>query len=98
MILDRFRLDGRVALVTGGNRGLGQAYAVALAEAGADVALLGRSDPEQTRERIAALGRRVVHLPGDVLADVQQRLRDEADFEVDPHHFALVGRCAACRD
>jgi Fe2+ or Zn2+ uptake regulation protein len=39
----------------------------------------------------------VVHLPRDVLADVQQRLRDEADFEVDPHHFALVGRCAACR-
>jgi 2-deoxy-D-gluconate 3-dehydrogenase len=66
MILDRFRLDGRVALVTGGNRGLGQAYAVALAEAGADVALLGRSDPEQTRERIAALGRRVVHLPADL--------------------------------
>ena len=39
----------------------------------------------------------VVHLPGDVLAGVQQRLREEADFEVDPHHFALVGRCAACR-
>jgi 2-deoxy-D-gluconate 3-dehydrogenase len=48
MILDSFRLDGRVALVTGGNRGLGQACAVALAEAGADVALLHpplRADP-----------------------------------------------------
>jgi len=39
----------------------------------------------------------VVHLPHDALADVQQRLRDEADFEVEAHHFALVGRCAACR-
>lgn len=39
----------------------------------------------------------VVHLTDDVLADVQRRLRAEADFEVDPHHFALVGRCAACR-
>jgi Fur family ferric uptake transcriptional regulator len=39
----------------------------------------------------------VVHLPDDVLAGVQRRLREEADFEVDPHHFALVGRCAACR-
>jgi 2-deoxy-D-gluconate 3-dehydrogenase len=66
MILDAFRLDGRVALVTGGNRGLGQACAVALAEAGADVALLGRSAPERTRELVTALRRRVVHVPGDL--------------------------------
>jgi len=42
MILDSFRLDGRTALVTGGNRGLGQACARVLAEAGAAVAVLGR--------------------------------------------------------
>jgi len=45
MILDRFRLDGRTALVTGGNRGLGQACARALAEAGAAVTVLGRRPP-----------------------------------------------------
>ena len=45
MILDTFRLDGRVALVSGANRGLGQGCALALAEAGADVALLGRTRP-----------------------------------------------------
>ena len=65
-VLDSFRLDGRVALVTGGNRGLGQAYAVALAEAGADVALLGRSDTASTRTPVAALGRRLVDVPGDL--------------------------------
>jgi len=42
MILDSFRLDGRTALVTGGNRGLGQACARVLAEAGAAVTVLGR--------------------------------------------------------
>ena len=58
MIIDSFRLDGKVALVTGSSRGLGQAAAVALAEAGADVALLDRSPAEETADQIHALGRR----------------------------------------
>jgi 2-deoxy-D-gluconate 3-dehydrogenase len=66
MILDSFRLDGRVALVTGGNRGLGEGYGVALAEAGADVALLSRSDPDRAAARIRAAGRRAIHLPVDL--------------------------------
>ena len=38
----------------------------------------------------------VVELPDDVLGEVQARLRRETGFEIDPHHFALVGRCAHC--
>lgn len=38
----------------------------------------------------------VVELSDDVLQDVQVRLRRETGFEIDPHHFALVGRCAHC--
>jgi len=57
VILDRFKLDGRVALVTGAARGLGQAFAVGLAEAGADVALLDRLDVDETRRKVEALGR-----------------------------------------
>lgn len=59
MIIDRFRLDGKVALVTGTSRGLGQGAALALAEAGADVALLDRSEPADTIAGVTARGRRV---------------------------------------
>lgn len=75
MILDSFRLDGRVALVTGANRGLGQAAACALAEAGADVALLGRGDPAETAERVAALGRRVHVVRRDLATATPAMLR-----------------------
>jgi 2-dehydro-3-deoxy-D-gluconate 5-dehydrogenase len=79
MILDSFRLDGRVALVTGANRGLGQAYAVALAEAGADAALLGRTDPDETTERVKATGRRVAYLPYDLATAVPAELTAAVD-------------------
>ncbi len=66
MILDQFKLDGRIAIVTGASRGLGQAIAVGLAEAGADVALVNRSDAAETEERIAALGRRAFTIRTDL--------------------------------
>ncbi|MGE2714003.1 SDR family oxidoreductase [Mycolicibacterium litorale] len=60
MILDRFRLDERVAVVTGAGRGLGAAIAVAFAEAGADVVIAARTESqlEEVAEQIRATGRR----------------------------------------
>ncbi len=67
-VLDRFRLDGRTAAITGGSRGLGRAMAQALAEAGADLVLIGR-DPESlavAKQELSLLGRRVFIVEGDV--------------------------------
>jgi 2-deoxy-D-gluconate 3-dehydrogenase len=66
VILDQFRLDGRVAAVTGASRGLGQSLAMALAEAGADLALVERSGGTANAARIAALGRRAVVIRADL--------------------------------
>jgi NAD(P)-dependent dehydrogenase (short-subunit alcohol dehydrogenase family) len=68
MILDRFRLDGKVAVVTGASSGLGVAFARALAEAGADVALGARRVErlEDVRKEIEGLGRRAIAVRTDV--------------------------------
>jgi len=66
MILDKFRLDGKVAIVTGSARGLGQAMAVALAEAGADVALVDLLDMADTQQQIKKLGRRCITITADL--------------------------------
>jgi 2-deoxy-D-gluconate 3-dehydrogenase len=57
MIIESFKLDGKVALVTGASRGLGQAMAQGLAEAGADIAGLDLTECKETCEQVEALGR-----------------------------------------
>ena len=54
--LEKFKLDGKVAIVTGATRGLGQGIALGLAEAGADIVCVGRSDDADTKKKIEALG------------------------------------------
>jgi 7-alpha-hydroxysteroid dehydrogenase len=68
MILDRFRIDGRVAVVTGGGRGIGAATARAFAEAGADVALIARTleQLEAVASDVRAAGCRALVVPADM--------------------------------
>jgi 7-alpha-hydroxysteroid dehydrogenase len=68
MLIDRFRLDGQVAIVTGAGRGIGAGCARAFAEAGADVAITARTveQLEEVATEVRALGRRALVFPGDV--------------------------------
>jgi 2-deoxy-D-gluconate 3-dehydrogenase len=61
-----FSLEGQVAIVTGANTGLGQAIAVGLAQAGADVVAVGRSAPDETAERVAGAGRKLHAVAADL--------------------------------
>jgi len=66
MILDQFKLDNKVAIVTGSAQGLGQGMALGLAEAGADVALVDILDMSATQKQIESLGRRCVAIQADL--------------------------------
>lgn len=86
--LDQFRLDGKVAIVTGGGRGIGAACARALAEVGADVAIVARTKEQldQVAHSINLLGRR--GLP--VVADVTSRVGMEAVVEATLAEFGRI--------
>jgi 2-deoxy-D-gluconate 3-dehydrogenase len=74
MILDKFKLNGKVAVVTGAGRGLGQGAALGFAEAGADIAAVDILSTDETAQTIRALGRRV--------CQVQVNLTERASAQV----------------
>jgi len=66
MIIKKFKLDGKVAIVTGAARGLGQGMAIGLAEAGADIALVDILDMSESKEQVEALGRKCIAITADL--------------------------------
>ncbi len=82
MILDQFKLKGKVALVTGASAGLGQAIAVALAEAGADMACHGNTRTrDATLEAISRVGRQAFAVAGDLAEKATPKALIDATIE-----------------
>ena len=102
MILDSFSVAGKNALVTGSSRGLGAAIAIALAEAGANVAVHGRSGTgDATCDGIRKLGRKTISLAGDVAdlkvcsALVQSTIDEFGSLNILVNNAGMIRRAAA---
>jgi 2-deoxy-D-gluconate 3-dehydrogenase len=97
MIIEEFRLDGKIALVTGGTKGLGRAIVTALAEAGADIAVVSRYPINETERDVLALGRRYFHYPADLTIREQTRKVIPAVVEVMGDIHILVNNSGIVR-
>ncbi|MCI0513746.1 2-dehydro-3-deoxy-D-gluconate 5-dehydrogenase KduD [candidate division KSB1 bacterium] len=98
MILDQFKLTGKVALVTGSARGLGQAMAIGLAEAGADVMLVDLLNMEATQASIHQLGRRCEMITANLLATdcvppiIDQALKAMGSIDILVNNAGIIRR------
>src|ERR1700730_8319032 len=90
-ILDRFRLDGKRLFITGGSRGLGREMALALADVGADVILVGRdaASLEKTAHDIQALGRQAWAIRADVSKPAECEEACRQALELGPIHILI---------
>jgi 2-deoxy-D-gluconate 3-dehydrogenase len=102
MILEQFSLKGKTALVTGSSRGLGAGIALALAEAGANVAIHGsRSAPEATRELVSKTGVESIALVGDIsdravcASLVEQVVRHFGGIDILVNNAGIIRRAPA---
>jgi 2-deoxy-D-gluconate 3-dehydrogenase len=96
-----FSLQGKVALVTGANTGLGQGIALALAEAGADIAAAGIVEAAETGQKVRALGRRFLNLEANLISIepvtrlVEQTVAGLGGFDVLVNNAGLIRRADA---
>ncbi len=98
MSANPFSLEGKTALVTGGNVGLGQAIAVALAQAGADIASTSRRPADETDAQVKALGRKFLSIEADlsstkpIAAIVEQTINDLGGLDILVNNAGIIRR------
>jgi len=101
MILEKFRIDGKVAVVTGGTKGLGKAIALGLAEAGADIATVSRTPNPDLEKVVLKLGRRYAHYRADLTQREQTRrvvpsiLEMMGDIDILVNNAGIIRRSSA---
>jgi NAD(P)-dependent dehydrogenase (short-subunit alcohol dehydrogenase family) len=97
LFLDKFRLPGKVALITGGSRGIGKAIALGLAQAGADVIVASRKLPDlqTTAQEISQIGRRCLAIPANVrhLSEIDNLVKQSIE---EFNHIDILVNNAAC--
>jgi 2-deoxy-D-gluconate 3-dehydrogenase len=96
-MLDLFNLDGRTALVTGANTGLGQGIAIALAQAGADIVAVGRSAATDTGAHVTALGRRFLDVHADLSSTSPTRAAVDAAIRLNGRLDIVVNNAGIIR-
>jgi len=98
MVLDNFRIDGQVAVVTGATKGIGRGIAQALAEAGADIAVVSRNPDKGIQEAILSLGKRYLHHAADLTDRNQTRkvplmiLKEMGDINILVNNSGIIRR------
>ncbi|ANP46101.1 2-dehydro-3-deoxy-D-gluconate 5-dehydrogenase KduD [Candidatus Viadribacter manganicus] len=98
MAANPFSLEGKTALVTGGNVGLGQAIAIALAQAGANIASTSRRPADETGAQVRSLGRKFLSIEADlsstqpVTAIVEQTINELGDLDILVNNAGIIRR------
>ena len=98
MILDKFNLKGKVAIVTGSSTGLGQGMIVGLAEAGADITGVDYVDAKETREKVEKIGRKYLEIKANLLTTgpiediIKQTIKEYGKVDILINNAGIIRR------
>jgi len=101
MILDKFKLDGKVAIVTGASTGLGQGMAIALAEAGADIVGVDYVPCTETKKKIESIGRRFLEIQANLMTIepinmiIEKTIQEFGKLDILVNNAGIIRRCDA---
>jgi len=101
MILNKFKLDGKVAIVTGASTGLGQGMAIALAEAGADIVGVDYVPCTETKQKIESIGRRFLEIQANLMTIepinmiIEKTIQEFGRLDILVNNAGIIRRCDA---